>query len=671
LNVLITGITGFIGSRLAARLVERGDDVYGLVRHSSERELKRIESIVPRIHLIEGDLVRFHSVLSAVETSDPNIVFHLGALTPVRLSFDDPYPYIGINFDGTVNLVHSIVRQSPNTRLIAASTAEVYGWQPDNRPIPENAILNPASPYAVSKAAADQYVQMANRIYHLRGTVMRPINSYGRVWESGFYTEYLISKMLKGETCYIGAPESIRDYMYCVAERTLIHTEQGPKFVEELTLQDRVLTIDGTYRQILGVRKLPVGMKNTFELKPFYLPPVVVTGDHLVYTFVRQKFGRNNARNEGFACWLEAQDLYRRISNGSSTFPTGDTTFHMFLPLDSTRRGVPGINSDRCEILGWYLAEGWVGRDGRLTEFSLGSDERKSVERLLELVRREFSAEGSVREIPEKHALELTFWSKELGSFILSHTTGNGDSRVKAMSPTLLRLPEDEEKALIDAAWLGDGGIWRKTNGQLHKAYATSSMLLASQLQTLLFRQNVRAGFAHSTNSSGKDIYALNVYPEAAPKSVLIQDKFNEAVWSRLAYVRPVIYSDAVYDISVEVNRNFVTSAGLVHNCEDHVDAYLDVAKSEKAIGGVYNVSPGNPVTNAELAKKLSGLTGFKGKLVFGSYPPGYPQRPQSQDPAYLVLDNARISKEVGWRPHYSLDEGLKQTIDLWNRKTN
>src|SRR5437879_13489062 len=105
-NVLVTGITGFIGSRLATRLVEQGDDVYGLVRHSSERELKRIEKIVPKIHLIEGDLVRFHSVLSAIETSDPNIVFHRAELTPVRLSSDNSYPYIGINFDGTVNFVH-------------------------------------------------------------------------------------------------------------------------------------------------------------------------------------------------------------------------------------------------------------------------------------------------------------------------------------------------------------------------------------------------------------------------------------------------------------------------------------------------------------------------------------------------------------------------------------
>jgi nucleoside-diphosphate-sugar epimerase len=96
----------------------------------------------------------------------------------------------------------------------------------------------------------------------------------------------------------------------------------------------------------------------------------------------------------------------------------------------------------------------------------------------------------------------------------------------------------------------------------------------------------------------------------------------------------------------------------------------LEVAKSEKAVRGVYNVSPGNPVTNAELAKKLSGLTEFKGELVLGSYPPGYPQRPQSQDPAYLVLDSTRISKEVGWRPRYTLDEGLKRTVELWNRKT-
>jgi nucleoside-diphosphate-sugar epimerase len=60
-----------------------------------------------------------------------------------------------------------------------------------------------------------------------------------------------------------------------------------------------------------------------------------------------------------------------------------------------------------------------------------------------------------------------------------------------------------------------------------------------------------------------------------------------------------------------------------------HVDACLDVARTEKSVGGIYNVSPGNPITHVELAKKLSLITRFKGEITFGSYPPGYPQRPQ------------------------------------------
>jgi nucleoside-diphosphate-sugar epimerase len=214
MNVLVTGITGFIGSRLASRLVRDGFNVHGLVRHSSDRELSRIREVISQVHLIEGDLGTFHSILSAVDASRPEIIFHLGALTPVRLSFDDPYPYIATNFEGTVNLVHAILKEAPNARLIAASTAEVYGWQSGGRPISENAILNPASPYAVTKAAADQYIQMANRVYHLKGTILRPINSYGRIGERGFFTEYLISNMLSQETCYIGAPNSVRDYMF-------------------------------------------------------------------------------------------------------------------------------------------------------------------------------------------------------------------------------------------------------------------------------------------------------------------------------------------------------------------------------------------------------------------------------------------------------------------------
>ncbi len=212
-NVLVTGCTGFIGSNLCTKLIERGYNVYGLIRHTSRHELKNLENVLDRIKFIEGDLTVYHSIRSAVQTSNARIIVHLGALTPVRLSFEDPFPYLNINFVGTCNMVHSILEASPRTRLICASTAEVYGWQ-NEEPIKESAMLKPSSPYGVSKSAADEYVQMANVVYGLRSTILRCNNTYGRKGETGFLVEQVITSITKGGPVYVGAPEHVRDYMY-------------------------------------------------------------------------------------------------------------------------------------------------------------------------------------------------------------------------------------------------------------------------------------------------------------------------------------------------------------------------------------------------------------------------------------------------------------------------
>jgi nucleoside-diphosphate-sugar epimerase len=211
--ILITGITGFIGSNLAKALTSKGYDVYGLIRHTSKVSMKTLASVMDSIHFVEGDLASYHSVRAAVASSSPEAVVHLGALTPVRYSFEDPFPYSKINFEGTMNVVHSILEDSPNTHLVAASTAEVYGWQ-KHEPIREEAPLNPSSPYAVSKVAADKYIQMAMKVYGLRATILRCNNTYGRIDERGFLTEYVIDSMLRNDTVHIGVPDHVRDYMY-------------------------------------------------------------------------------------------------------------------------------------------------------------------------------------------------------------------------------------------------------------------------------------------------------------------------------------------------------------------------------------------------------------------------------------------------------------------------
>jgi nucleoside-diphosphate-sugar epimerase len=215
MSVLLTGISGFIGSELGRRLVEKGYTVHGLIRHSSGRMLDNIKDYMDKVHLIHGDLREYHSVRLAIRESDPEFIVHVGAITPVRLSFDDPFSNIEVNLQGTANLIHAALSLTPRLKRFAlASTMEVYGWQDRQEPFTEDLPLHPASPYAVSKAAADMYIRMIGNVSQLNYTVLRPCNSYGRKNEAGFIVEYLISSMLKKEKVYIGAPKSIRDLMH-------------------------------------------------------------------------------------------------------------------------------------------------------------------------------------------------------------------------------------------------------------------------------------------------------------------------------------------------------------------------------------------------------------------------------------------------------------------------
>jgi UDP-glucose 4-epimerase len=114
-----------------------------------------------------------------------------------------------------MNVAHSLLelKDSRRRKLLAASTAEVYGIQSE-QPFTEDLPLRPTSPYAVSKAAVDMYLRMAARVYDLNCVIMRPTNSYGRKYEKAFIVEYLITSMLDGRRVYVGAPDSVRDYIH-------------------------------------------------------------------------------------------------------------------------------------------------------------------------------------------------------------------------------------------------------------------------------------------------------------------------------------------------------------------------------------------------------------------------------------------------------------------------
>lgn len=216
MKVLITGITGFIGSNLAHKLLEQGHEVFGIMQHVIGRDLRSLEDIKDKINLLTCDIRDYHSTRNVMKKVEPNVVFHLAALSPVRLSFEHPFSFQDVNYIGTINIAESLLDLygAEKVRLIVASTAEVYGIQEKNEPFVEDMRLEPSSPYAVSKAALDMYARMLYKIYNFNIVIMRSSNTFGRRYDNSFFTEYLITEMIAGKEIYVGAPDSIRDYMY-------------------------------------------------------------------------------------------------------------------------------------------------------------------------------------------------------------------------------------------------------------------------------------------------------------------------------------------------------------------------------------------------------------------------------------------------------------------------
>ena len=215
MKVLITGITGFIGAELAHKLVKEGHEVFGLIRHVVGRSNEALEDLEGKIKIITCDITDYFSVRNSLKKVNPDVVIHLAALSPVRLSFEHPFEYQKSILLGTVNIAESLrdLYGPQKVRLVVASTAEVYGFQ---EPIPsiEDLRLEPSSPYAVAKASMDMYMRMLFTVYNFNGVVLRNSNTFGRKYDPSFFTEYVITEMLKGKDIYIGAPNSIRDYMY-------------------------------------------------------------------------------------------------------------------------------------------------------------------------------------------------------------------------------------------------------------------------------------------------------------------------------------------------------------------------------------------------------------------------------------------------------------------------
>jgi GDP-4-dehydro-6-deoxy-D-mannose reductase len=169
-RVLITGASGFAGSFLARECARAGDSVVGI---SLTGEVPEGGGEGAAVDLLNGDAVR-----EAVRAARPKVVYHLAALSSVGRSWEEPARTVQDNVAMSVNMLEALRFEAADARTVWVSSCEVYGV-PEALPLTEDARLNPANPYAVSKAAGDMLAAVYVDAHGLNMVRARPFNHAG------------------------------------------------------------------------------------------------------------------------------------------------------------------------------------------------------------------------------------------------------------------------------------------------------------------------------------------------------------------------------------------------------------------------------------------------------------------------------------------------------------
>jgi GDP-mannose 4,6-dehydratase len=223
-RVLITGITGMVGSHLAEFLLEKTNwDIYGMVRWRSP--LDNIQSLIPRINekdrvfLLYGDLNDHSSLIDVIKKSNPHYVYHLAAQSFPRTSFEEPIITLETNIIGTMRLLEALKENSREAIVHVCSSSEVYGRvSKDKLPIKEDCNFHPASPYAISKIGTDVIGRFFAEAYEMTVLTTRMFTHTGPrrgdvFAESTFAKQIaLIEADIISPIVYTGNLKSLRTY---------------------------------------------------------------------------------------------------------------------------------------------------------------------------------------------------------------------------------------------------------------------------------------------------------------------------------------------------------------------------------------------------------------------------------------------------------------------------
>ena len=182
-KVLVTGADGFIGSHLTEALLDKGAETSIFIKGDSQNTFKKnrlgnLDAVQDKLSKIIKGNIGSEDCQKQIKDNDPEIIFHLAAEAYVPFSFEHPLETLKTNLIGTLNVLHAARDLKNVKQIVCTSSSEVYGTAMKDK-IDEQHPLNPTSPYAASKAAADRYCYSYWKTYSLPIAIIRPFNTYG------------------------------------------------------------------------------------------------------------------------------------------------------------------------------------------------------------------------------------------------------------------------------------------------------------------------------------------------------------------------------------------------------------------------------------------------------------------------------------------------------------
>jgi len=169
-KALITGINGQDGSYLAELLLDKGYEVWGILKRNSvaENQTARLDSIFSRLNLRYADMSDMASLIMVLKLCKPDEIYNLAAQSHVRISFDQPIYTTESIAIGTLNLLEAIKLVCPDARVYQASSSEMFGNSIDEDGYQrETTPMNPASPYGCAKVYAHNICRNYRNAYDM------------------------------------------------------------------------------------------------------------------------------------------------------------------------------------------------------------------------------------------------------------------------------------------------------------------------------------------------------------------------------------------------------------------------------------------------------------------------------------------------------------------------